>query len=176
MTSETVTRPVPAAKPVRPRKFGVWDAMVATAATALALAGGLKLILGFAEQLLELCKTVLACNTACYAKQPAMWRHNIAIYGSTILWYSFRLSETLLLSMAPAVLLMRLGRPRPPLGALLRQPGVQPGGDTRLRLGHGLAAPPFLREVQHRAGYRHGRRWQRGPGLGVLGPEPEMGI
>jgi hypothetical protein len=37
---------------------------------------------------------------------------------------SFLSLERLLLILAPALLLMRLGRPRPSLGALVRQPGA----------------------------------------------------
>jgi hypothetical protein len=53
-----------------------------------------------------------------------MWRKHIWVHGYTAVWYAFRLSETLIVCLAPAVLLFRLGRPRPSFRALTRQPGA----------------------------------------------------
>jgi hypothetical protein len=48
----------------------------------------------------------------------------ISNYWSSILWYVVQVSETLILSMTPVVLLARLRPPRPPIRALLSQPGT----------------------------------------------------
>ena len=48
-------------------------------------------------------------------------------HWSSVLFYGLRVFEFFLLGMTPAFLLVRLRRPRPPIRALLRQPGSVAG-------------------------------------------------
>jgi hypothetical protein len=110
--------------PPQVRKFTVWDGMVLIAATALIIAGGSKVFVALAEQCYWFGWTLLNYHNRPYTGRPDLWRRAIAAHGSTIYWYAFRLSETLLVSLAPAIVLFRLGKPRAPFRVMLRQPGA----------------------------------------------------
>jgi hypothetical protein len=124
MTSEFAARPDSAAEPARARKFSVSDAMLLTAGAALAIWGGSKLVVNMADQCIEFCRTIMAYDSALYLAHPEFWRQRLEVHWSTALWYGFQVIDVLLLSMTPALLLVRLRRPRPPIRRLLRQPGA----------------------------------------------------
>ncbi len=127
MTSEAVDSAIPVATPTLARKFGVADAMILVAGLGFALAGALKLVVLLGEMCFYLCQIIAAYDDAFYAGRPAFWRNWVAIYWSSVLFYGLRVFEIFLLGMTPAFLLVRLRRPRPPIRALLRQPGAVAG-------------------------------------------------
>jgi len=59
--------------------------------------------------------------------QRKLWWDDIEAYGSTVVWYIMLVSEGLLLSLVPTLLLVRLIRPRPSMRVRLRQPGIVAG-------------------------------------------------
>ncbi len=124
MTSDTVTGPVPAAEPIPRRSFGVFDAMILIAGLALAISGGLRLFANLSEFFIYLCRTIAAYDSALYSKHPERRRFLIWEHWTMVLFYGFQLLEVLIVSMAPAFLLIRLRQPRPSLRALLRQAGT----------------------------------------------------
>ncbi|MFO0888604.1 MAG: hypothetical protein U0790_05580 [Isosphaeraceae bacterium] len=107
------------------RTFNVGDAMILVAGTAFLLAFGrwqhLAYLLG---QIGGLCRTIAAYNSSFTSAQRAIWQEQLASYWSTVCWYGLQLSEGLLLALVPTFLLVRFRRPRPPIRALLRQPGT----------------------------------------------------
>jgi hypothetical protein len=127
MSSETVTRPDAASDSKRRRDFGVSDAMALVAGAALAIWGGSKLVVRLVEQAIGLCRTIMHYNTAFYSRRPELWRQEVVVKWSTVLWYAFQVFEVLVLSLTLTFLLIRLRRPRPPLRGMLRQPGTVAG-------------------------------------------------
>jgi hypothetical protein len=130
MTGESATAPVPAAVTIRGRRFSVYDSMISIAAIALLLAYDQNNIINLIQQFAALCKTVAAYYGFISAKPygpPQFLMSSMANYWSTVLWYVIQSSEQLILIMTPVFLLMRVRRPRPPIRALLRQPGTVAG-------------------------------------------------
>ena len=123
MASETASGPARVAGPMVCRKFGLTDAMILTAGAALSLAGGVHLIVLMARTFGHLCSEALAHR----ADLPGLW---LTFWGAThddlrnTLWYGSQVLMALLFGFTLAFLIIRLRRPRPPWGALLRQPGM----------------------------------------------------
>ncbi len=124
---ETVARPDAAAGSKPKRDFGVSDAMAVIAGIALATWGGSRLVVNLVQQAIWLCRTIADYKTPLYVRAPQLWRQQIAMAWSTVLWYAFQVFEVLVLSMTLSFLLMRLRPPRPPIRDLLRQPGTVAG-------------------------------------------------
>jgi hypothetical protein len=127
MSSETVTRPGAASDLKRKRDFAVSDAMALVAGAAVAIWGGSKLVLSLVEQAMGLYRTIKRYNTAFYLRRPELWREEVAMAWSTVLWYAFQVLEVLVLSLTLTFLLIRLRPPRPPIRGMLRQPGTVAG-------------------------------------------------
>jgi hypothetical protein len=127
MSRETVTRPDAASDSKRKRDFGVSDAMALVAGAALAIWGGSKLVVCLVEQAIELCRTIMHYNTTLYLRRPELWRQDVEMRWSTVLWYAFQVLEALVLSLTLTFLLIRLRPPRPPIRGMLRQPGTVAG-------------------------------------------------
>jgi hypothetical protein len=130
MTGENATTPFPAAETTRGRKFGVYDAMLSIGGIALLLASGQHQFLRLLQQFTGLCNTIAAYYGFIPAGPygpPQFLMESMANYWSSVLWYSVQASELLILVMTPVFLLMRVRRPRPPIRALLRQPGTIAG-------------------------------------------------
>jgi hypothetical protein len=127
MTHESVSPPDLATEPTAIRNFGVSDAMFLIAGIALAISGGSKLVGALAGQGIALCRTIVAYNSAFYVARPQVWRDEIEMRWSTVLWYGFRVLEVLVFSLTPPFLLVRLRRPRPSFRAMIRQPGTVAG-------------------------------------------------
>jgi hypothetical protein len=58
---------------------------------------------------------------------PQFLTRTIATYWSTVEWYGVQVAELLILNLTMIFLLIRVRRPRPPAGALIRQPGTVAG-------------------------------------------------
>ena len=128
MTSQTGGSAARAVEPRPCRKFSVGDAMILVAGVAFALAvGWSRLLVSLALQIAGLCQTIVAYNTPFFSTRRGLWWNHIWIFGSTVLWYGFRVSEEMLLCMVPIFLLLRLRRPRPRILALFKQPGTVAG-------------------------------------------------
>jgi hypothetical protein len=130
MTGEGPTAPVPAAVTIRGRRFSVYDSMISIAGIALFLAYDQSNTISLIQQFTALCKTIAAYFGFISAKPygpPQYLMSSMANYWSTVLWYVVQSSEQLILIMTPVFLLMRVRRPRPPVRALLRQPGTIAG-------------------------------------------------
>jgi hypothetical protein len=127
MTGENATAPVPAAETMRVRRFSVYDLMILIAGIALLLTYNLHNILYLLQHLASLCESNAAYYGLISAKRttpPRSLTRHVASHWSDVLWYVVQSSEQLILIIATVLLLMRMRRPRPPLRALLRQPGT----------------------------------------------------
>jgi len=113
------------AKPCR--EFTVSDAMAFIAGAALIPAGGSRFMANLSGQLVALARTIWNYDSPFFRTRPAMWRDDVWMFGSTVLWYGFRMIQVVLLSMTLTFLLVRLRQPRPPILSLLRQPGTVAG-------------------------------------------------
>jgi hypothetical protein len=127
MQTETATPPLSPPEQVRARKFSVSDGMALIAGLALAIAGGSTAFEMLSEKCGLLCRVIAAYNSPFYVARPQFWEQSIAIHWGSVVWYAFWVFQVLLLSMTPAFLLIRLRRPRPPLRAMLKQPGTVAG-------------------------------------------------
>jgi hypothetical protein len=129
MTGENAATPI-LAETTRGRKFGIYDLMISIGGVALLLTYGQHNFLTLAEQFMSFCQTVAAhfgiISTRPFGPPQALMR-SMAMFWSTVLWYGIQASEQVVLIMTPVFLLMRAGRPRPPIRALLRQPGTVAG-------------------------------------------------
>jgi hypothetical protein len=123
MAHGTDSDPDRATETVRCREFRLSDAMVLIAGAALALSGGAHLLVLLAGEFARLCGEAAAHREDLIAHWPIFWRVTHDHLRNT-LWYGFQAAVMVLLGMTPAFLVLRLRRPRPPLRALLRQPGT----------------------------------------------------
>lgn len=123
--SQAVTEP-DAVESSHCREFRLADAMILLAGGALALSVGSHLLLLLADMLGRLCREVTFHIADLPTHWPLFWDATHYSLRNT-LWYGFQLAETFLFGMTPAFFVLRLRRPRPPLRALLRQPGTVAG-------------------------------------------------
>jgi len=82
------------------------------------------------EQLVPLCKAIAAYYGSLPARAPVTRQflaQAIAYYWSGVVTYGVQAAELLILIMTAVFLLIRVRRPRPPIRALLRQPGTLAG-------------------------------------------------
>src|SRR5262249_52408390 len=87
-------------------------------------------IKGLIQQLVELCKAIAAYYGFLPARPygpPQFLTRAIANYWSGVVWDGVQAAELLILVLTTVFLLMRVRRPRPPIRALLRQPGTVAG-------------------------------------------------
>jgi hypothetical protein len=123
MTGETAaSTPHPTGR-LAARRFGLLDAMILLAGLSLSLALGGHLLVLFADSLARFCRAALDRHTSLLDNWPAFWRAAHDDLRNT-LWYAFQFLLGLLFGMTPAFFVVRLRRPRPPLRALVRQPGT----------------------------------------------------
>lgn len=109
------------------RKFGVLDGMICIGAIACAIAFGSRDFASLLQQMTGLINVIAehyGFSSTRHYGPPQFRLRSMSSYSSAAVWYLIRVSETLILSMAPVVLLTRSRRPRPPIRALLRQPGT----------------------------------------------------
>ncbi len=106
------------------RRFGVSDAMLLIASAGLAVWGGTKPFNGMVEQFIGMCQTITDSNNVRYRLGVMSWRQDVWMRWSTVLWYLFQVIDVLVFSLTPALLLIRARPPRPPIRAILRQPGT----------------------------------------------------
>jgi hypothetical protein len=125
MANDTAASPQRATEPMPCRDFRLSDAMILIAGLALSLSGAHLLVL-MADAFRHLCRDAVVHRDALVAPWPAFW---VAIRNElrSTLWYAFQVAGMVLLGMTPAFFVLRLRRPRPPLRALLRQPGTVAG-------------------------------------------------
>jgi hypothetical protein len=121
-----VNEPGCATEPVRCRKFGLFDAMILIAGTALCLAAGAPLFGLLADAAGHLWASAVVYRGVVLANPMAFWRGTHDHLRNS-LWYGFQVTETFLVGLWPTFFVLRLRRPRPPLRALLRQPGTVAG-------------------------------------------------
>jgi hypothetical protein len=108
------------------RKFGLSDAMVVVAGTALILASGpffYKPIAHPIEWLPRLYAEAAAHASDSFEHWPVFWAA-IRYPAIQSLWFSYRLNEMYLFGMIPTFFVIRLKRPRPALRGLIHQPGT----------------------------------------------------
>jgi hypothetical protein len=126
----------------RVRKFGIFDAMVSIAAIAFSLGFAKVYFVVLLQQFDGLRHDVAQLGLAA-ARNRQLTTDSLANYASLaiwclvqvsrsnyfsgVIWCCIQMSRTLILVMTPAFLLVRWIRPRPPLRALLRQPGTVAG-------------------------------------------------
>ncbi len=127
MFSETVARPDAPSEPKRKRGFGASDAMALVAGAAIAISAGSKLVVTLVEEATSLCQIIMCYSSGFYMRGPERFRLDVAMTWSSVLWYGFQVLEVLVLSLSLTFLLMRLRPPRPPIRAMLRQPGTVAG-------------------------------------------------
>ena len=106
------------------RRFGVSDAMLLIASAGLAVWGGTKPSNHMVEQFIGMCQTIMDFNNVRYRVGVMSWRQDVWMRWSTVLWYLFQVIDVLVFSLTPALLLIRARPPRPPICAILRQPGT----------------------------------------------------
>lgn len=109
------------------RGFGVSDAMAVIAGTAFAVSGGSKYVVIFVQQTIWLFQTILAYNSPPYLGRPRLWREQVSMCWSDVLWYLFQIVEVLVLSATVTFLLARIRPPRPPFRDMVKQPGTVAG-------------------------------------------------
>jgi hypothetical protein len=130
VTDKMTNTQIPAAEETRGRKFGVFDSMILIGGIALWLTYGEHKLAILIQQFTCLCHTIAAyygfVPAASYGPPQYLMRA-MANYWSSVLWYGVQVSVLLILIVTPVFLLMRVRRPRPPLRALLRQPGTVAG-------------------------------------------------
>lgn len=126
MAHDTAASPDRATGAIRCREFRLSDAMILLAGAALCLSGGAHLLVLLADAFGHLCRDATAHREDLIAQWPVFWRATRNGLRNT-LWYGFQVAGMSLLGLTPAFLVLRLRRPRPPLRALLRQPGTVAG-------------------------------------------------
>jgi hypothetical protein len=127
MTGKMANTRVPAAATTRGRKFGVYDLMISIGGIALWLTFGEHKLAILLQQFTCLCHSIAAYVGFVPARSygpPQFLMSSMSNYWSSVLWYGVQVSVLLILIVTPVFLLMRVRRPRPPLRALLRQPGT----------------------------------------------------
>ena len=130
MTGDTPAIPIPTTETTRGRRFGIYDVMVLIAGVALLFAFENSKIRKLIQQFVELWKAIAAYFGFLPASPywpPQFLTKAIATYWSGVVWYGVQAAELLILVMTAVFLLMRVRQPRPPLRALLRQPGTIAG-------------------------------------------------
>jgi hypothetical protein len=131
MADEHSIEGIARAEASRARKFGVYDAMVVIAGIALLLAFITdQRLVQLIDQLAYACSLVAAYFGPSSPRSfgpPQLLPTNIAHAWSTALWYGVQVSQSLVLSVTPVFLLIRMRRPGPPVRHLLRQPGTVAG-------------------------------------------------
>jgi hypothetical protein len=130
MTGETRSIPIPTAEMIRGRRFGVCDMMALIAGIGLWFAFENNKFKILIQQFVDLCKAIAAYFGFLPARPygpPQFLTKAIATYWSGVVWYGAKEAELLVLVITPVFLLMRVRRPRPPIRALLWQPGTIAG-------------------------------------------------
>jgi hypothetical protein len=123
MASETVPGGLPGEGPEGCRGFGISDAMILIAGTALALSGSMHLIVLMVDTAGRLWGDFLAHRSDLPDRLTVFWR---AIHDDlrNTMSYGFQVVTGLLFGFTPAFFIVRLRRPRPSWGTLVRQPGA----------------------------------------------------
>lgn len=123
MASEVTPGADRAEEPTRCREFGLSDAMVLVAGTAFLLSIEPYLLAKLTRALVRLARALALNRSDLLEHWPVAW---IAIRNdlASALFTGERMLHHLLISLVPAFLIVRWKRPRPPLRALLRQPGT----------------------------------------------------
>jgi hypothetical protein len=112
-----------AANPTPCHGFRISDAMILLAGVAVALSAGCHLLVLLADMLARLSREAMAHREDLITHWPVFWSATHDSLRNT-LWYGFQVAEMFLFCLTPAFFILRLRRPRPPLRALLRQPGT----------------------------------------------------
>jgi hypothetical protein len=123
MMIEAATQAKHAVEVTHRRDFRLSDVIILLAGAALALAEGAHLVLLMADMFGRLCREAAAHRADLLSHWPVFWAATHDSLRNT-LWYGYQVAGALLLGMTPAFLVLRLRRPRPPLRALVRQPGT----------------------------------------------------
>jgi hypothetical protein len=122
--SQVIVAPLEEAPETPPcRPFRLTDAMILTAGAAIWLSGGVHLFVLLAQTFADLCRHAWWSREYLPERWPRFW-HGIHDDVRNTLWYGVQLAFVALFGMTPAYVILRLIRPRPPLLALLRQPGM----------------------------------------------------
>jgi hypothetical protein len=116
-----------ATRPRTNRKFGVSDWMAVVAGSVLAIWSGSKVAVRMVGQAHWLVHVIADYSNRRYVRMPELWWHDVARAWSGLMWDVFQIIEALVLSITPAFLLIRLRPPRPPIRAMLKQPGTVAG-------------------------------------------------
>ena len=130
MTGDTPAKSIPAAERIRNRRFGVYDSMVLIAGIALFFAFENNRVRDLIKFSVAFCKATAVYYGFLPAGPygpPRFLTKAIRSYWETIVWDGVQVAELLILIMTAVFLLMRVRRPRPPIRALLRQPGTVAG-------------------------------------------------
>ncbi len=121
--SESVTGTDRTVELTRCREFRLTDAMILFSRGALAFWASSRLLLLLADMLGRPCREAIVHRADLLTQWSLFWRDTHDPLRNT-LWYGLEATLTFLLGMIPAFFVLRLRRPRPPLHALLRQPGT----------------------------------------------------
>ena len=108
------------------RRFTLADALILIAGLALVLSMGAHLLGLSAASLLDACIGSSLHVGVNWEGWPRLWREIRKPVIDTI-WYGSQFAGTLLFGMTPIFFILRLKRPRPPLRALVVQPGMVAG-------------------------------------------------
>lgn len=175
MANVIQTSPDHPSEPARCRNFGLTDVMILLAGMALCLSEGSHLLRFCVESLGRLVDEVAANGSDMLVNWPQFSKaiHNPVRY---FFWYGFQFTMSVLFGLVPAFFVLRLRSPRPPLLALIRQPGTMAG----LALVFGVfwvtgSLYYFLRIGRPDHGRTDRGRRYRGRGLDHPGPEPAVG-
>jgi len=125
MTDETVTSLDRAAEPCG-REFRLADAMILLAGLALSLAAGAHILVLLAAEAGRLCMAAAVHREDLLSNSTMFWKYTHDHMRNT-LWYGFQAAEMFLTGMTPAFFVLRLKRPRPSLGVILRNSGTAAG-------------------------------------------------
>jgi hypothetical protein len=106
------------------RRFSVSHAMLLIGSAGLALWGGVKPFNDMVEQFIGMCRATMDYNNVIYRVGLMTWRQDVLMRWSDVLWYFFQVIDVLVFSLTPTLLLIRARPPRPPIRAILRQPGT----------------------------------------------------
>jgi hypothetical protein len=123
MTRQISIEPNRPTAPAHCRTFGLSDAMILIAGVALSMSMGAHLIVLLAQQVGGLGRDAATHRHDVLSHWPVFWR---AIHDQlrNTLWYALQVDETIVAGVMLAFVVVRLRRPRPSLGVLLRQTGA----------------------------------------------------
>ena len=126
MAHEPNPGPGPAVESAPCRDFRLSDAMLLVAGVSLTLAAGSHLLVLLAGTLGHLLRAAASHQEDLIPHWPLFWGYTHDHLRNT-LWYGFQLSGVILIVMTPVFFLLRLRRPHPHWGDMLRQPGMVAG-------------------------------------------------